>query len=236
MLALPPVEVRTANARVTVTASDVPVSTVLLAWAEAGHLEVVGVENLGARRVSIHLTNTPEADALTAILGSTAWYTTVAREAPSGTESVFSRIVILREALTAGGTGDGALPRAGEPESIYRYSAATQTAPDEVHLLPPPGAEALQPAFPTSGAEPETVYNYSPTRDLPDPIVQSAFVPETPALDPEVRFHYSPATLESPPDLERLMGGIPSLRIFSGFTGLLSLPGRVIYHVYEVRR
>jgi hypothetical protein len=262
----PPVEIAFAAGHVTVSAADAPVADVLAAWGLAGHADLVGAAYLGTRRISIRLMNAPEADALRAIVGSPAWYTTVARETPGGAESAFQRIVILPAAQTARAGDDASMPERrftyyddsdaaaglaalmslpserqpdeprpqGDPESIYQYAPATTSIPDDPRMVPPPASENRQPLFPTSGADPETIYEYSPTPEPLEPVPSSTVIP-APVADPEVRFQhlYAPAALENAPDLQVIAGGIPGLPVFTGFDGLLRLPGRVVRYVID---
>jgi len=69
-LPVQPVEIAFSAGRVTLSAADAPVADVLAAWARTGHTDLVGAEFLGARRISIRLTNTNEADALATIVGA----------------------------------------------------------------------------------------------------------------------------------------------------------------------
>jgi hypothetical protein len=255
----PPVEVSFAAGRVTVSAADAPVADVLAEWARKGGSEIVGAENLGGRRISIRLMNTPEADALRAIVGSPGWFRTDAREAPGSAESAFTRIVILPEARTA--RGDDALT----PERRYKYYEDPDAAAGAAALMSLPSDP--RPAGPRPPGDPETIYVYAPaTTSIPDdprmvpppasenrqPLFPTSVRdPETiyeysptpqppepvtsstaipaPLPDPETRFEYAPATLDA--IVLPSAGGIPNLPVFNGFEGLTRLPGRTIRYV-----
>jgi len=257
-LQMPPVEIAFAAGRVTVSAADAPLADVLAAWARAGHTDVTGAEYLGARRISIRLTNASEADALRAIIGSPDWYTTVARDSTPTTESIFQRIVIQPSALTVT-RGDAV----AAPELRYSYysdpntdalAAAQAAVPSSPPVSPRPAnvepesfyhydpvqpdapeavASAIAPArllppLPLS-ATPEEIYTYSPTPEVREPSVSSAAIPPPPAAEPEVRFTYD-ATPQEPPHLYPTRLVVPNLPAFQGWIGL-RLPGRVIRYV-----
>jgi hypothetical protein len=227
-LPAPPVEIAFSAGRVTVSAIDAPVAEVLTEWARKGGAAFAGAEYLGNRRISIRLTNAPEADALQAIVGSAAWFRTEAREI-GGAESAFARIVILPAAQTAGGSDGGSRPQA-DPESLYEYAPATTSIPDDPRMVPPPASENRQPLFPTSVRDPEAIYEYSPTPEPAEPVVSSTVIPP-PLPDPETRYEYAPAALESV--VLPTGDGIPGLPVFDGFEGLARLPGRVIRYVID---
>jgi hypothetical protein len=259
-LPLPPVEIAFAAGRVTVSAANAPVADVLAAWARTGNAEVAGLEYLGTRRVSIRLMNTPEADALRAIVGSAAWFTTVARETPGSAESAFQRIVILPEARTAS-SGEDSIP-----ERRYKYFEDPDAAAGLAALMSLP-SERPADAPPRPPGDPETIYVYAPaTTSIPD---DPRMVPPpasenrqplfpTSVRDPETIYEYSPtpqpaepaptSTVIPPPlpdpelrfeyapaTLDPVVlptaEGIPNLPVFSGFEGLTRLPGRVIRYV-----
>ena len=189
-----PVEIAFSAGRVTLSAANAPVADVLTAWARTGHAEVTGAEYLGARRISIRLTDANEAGALQAIIGSPAWYSTVMRESPEASDSIFRRIVILPAALAA------ATAAPPEPEKLYSYSqdpdAEMRAAAQLLTLPPPPPDVKRRPA----NVEPESFYQYdsvpSVATDLPGgsapPAAPATAKPLPQAAIPEVLYSYTP--------------------------------------------
>jgi hypothetical protein len=198
----PPVQVVVSAGRVSVSATDALVADVLTAWARAGDFEVRGADHLGARRISIRLTNSDESATLSAIVGSPGWYTTVARDTPlSASESTFRRIVILPAAAAAARASSADIPEsryvyASDPEADARAAAmfALPPAPD-VKRRPP---DVL----------PESFYKYDdPAPDPPDALKALLTPPEisreplhpTLGVIPEVLYTYSPTPQPADP-------------------------------------
>jgi hypothetical protein len=154
----PPVQIAFSAGRVSVAVADAPVADVLAAWARIGNCELTGAEYLGARRMSLHLTNVAEADALRAIVGAASWYSTVVRDTPEALQSTFQRIAVLPAAATA-----AAGSRAPAPETRYSYSSdpdadAAAMAQFAQLAAPQPPQSAKRPA----DVEPEAFYRYTP--------------------------------------------------------------------------
>jgi hypothetical protein len=191
-----PLEMAFSAGRVSVSAVDVPVADVLAAWARAGHTELTGAEYLGARRLTIRLTNTLEADALRAIVGSRRWYSTVARETPAPAESTFQRIMILPTATAA---ADSSSATAAAPENRYTYFSDPEAAAGAAAIsaiLPAPDVKR-RPA----NVDPESFYQYgAAAADPPDALKDLLTPPEisreplhrTLGVIPEVLYTYSP--------------------------------------------
>jgi len=96
-----------------------------------------------------------------------------------------------------------------------------------------PPSDAAVTAAPMVGPDPETLYVYSPTPELPEPLLQSSIPPQPSALDPEDRFQYSPPTLGPEPDLAQFIGGVPDLPVLDGFAGMSRLPGQRFRFISE---
>jgi hypothetical protein len=251
-----PVEIAVSAGRVTLSAADVPVADVLAAWTRAGHAQLTGAEYLGARRITIHITDADEGSALQAIVGSPGWYTTVARQAPAASDSIFQRIAILPAALVAANPST-----APEPEKLYAYTQvpepegrvqeAAPPAPLPEGPKRPPNVEpeafyhydaelpnangeatlTTAPGQPLpQAAVPEEVYSYTATPEPREPVVASNVIPPPPTVEPEVRFAYTPTP--EPPSLVPRELVVPSLPMFEGWTGL-RLPGRVIRYITQ---
>ncbi len=255
----PPVQLSLSGGRISLSAADAPVADVLTRWARAGHAQLLGVEYVGARRITIRLAGASEADALSAIVGAPNWYTTVARNTPAASESTFERITILPAAAAAAGTEQA------PPEARFAYgdnperdAAALAHIAEAAAVPQPPGPRrppdvepeafytygstleteataelaltpSRQPLHPIAANEPETVYTYASTTPVIDPIVSSNLRPEPPALEPEQRFVYASTT----PAPTTNADGIPDLPVMAGFAGLQRLPGRAYHYVIE---
>ena len=191
----PSVEIAFSAGRVSVSASDAPVVDVLTAWGKAGHAELAGAPYLGARRITLHLTDAAESDALLAIVGSAGWYSTVARDTPSASESIFQRIAILPAAVTAAVGSQSAAP-----ETLHTYSSDAEMDAAAVAAVEAAARIRPDPAMPRRPADvaPEAFYQYS-TPDLPEWIQREPPVNRQPlrltlGVDPEVLYTYSATT------------------------------------------
>jgi hypothetical protein len=203
-----PVQIAFSGGRVSVSAPDAPVADVLAAWARAGHTEVTGAEHLGARRISIRLTNTAEADALRAIIGSPGWSTTVARDTTSAPESTFLRIVILPAAAAAASASSGDIP-----ETRYAYLSDPEADARAAAMAALPSAPNVKRRPPD--VEPEAFYQYSAAAPDPPEALKALLTPPeisrqplhpTLGVIPEVLYTYSPTPEPADP-------GVTSTRI-----------------------
>ena len=196
-----PVQIAFSGGRVSLSVADAPVADVLAAWARDGHTQVTGAEHLGPRRISIRLTNTAEADALRAIVGSPAWFRTVARDMAATPESTFERIVILPEAAAAASASSRDIP-----ETRYSYSSdpeADARAAAMAALPPAPNVKRRPP-----DVEPEIFYQYSAAAPEPPETVKAILTPPeisreplhpTLGVIPEVLYTYSPTPQPADP-------------------------------------
>jgi hypothetical protein len=149
------VEIAFVQGRVTISASDAPVADVLRAWAEVGHTEVMGVEYLGSRRITLRVSGAFEETALAAIVGSSSWYKAARRDYVSASESTLRRIDILPAAAAAASSANAATP-----EQRYEY-VSTPLTDDMAAAV---AQRQASPAPPTPQQYPEAVYDYvSPT-------------------------------------------------------------------------
>ena len=89
------VEVTFSKGRVTVTAHDVPVQTILEEWATIGDTQFVDVDKLVAVPVWLQLIDVPEADALRVLLRNAAGFVAAPRAAGAADGSTFDRVVIM---------------------------------------------------------------------------------------------------------------------------------------------
>ncbi len=81
--------------RVTLDARDVSVRRILEEWARLGKVVVVNAELASDERVSLHLDNVPEREAIDAVLDSASGFVAVARGADTTGPSAFGRILVL---------------------------------------------------------------------------------------------------------------------------------------------
>jgi hypothetical protein len=139
----PALEIAFSAGRVSVSAIDLPVADVLVAWARTGHTDLTGTEYLGARRVERRPANVdPE---------SFYHYSTAAADPPDALKPLLTPPEISREPLHR--TLDVT------PEVLYTYSPTPQPAEPSVtsSILPP-----------TPALDPEVRYTYDPiASDMP---------------------------------------------------------------------
>jgi len=198
-----PVEIAFSAGHVSLLASDTPVAELLAAWAREGHVELAGVEYLGARRITLRLTNAAEADALRAIVGSVGWYFTVSRDTPAAAESAFQRIVIRPEAATAASAS-----KTVDPERRYSYYSDPDADAAAMALVAQAAAAPRPANVRPANVEPEAFYKYDPAvpADAPDPmgiLPPPGFTTRQPVrlslgVDPEVLYTYTGAPPEPP--------------------------------------
>jgi hypothetical protein len=190
----------------------------------------------------------------------------VVREAPAASMSTLERIVILPAAAAAAPAspepetryiysenpaaaaiasdllarrterGAGEPPMQGEPEAFYHYDPIPDR-PDELNVLPPPGAVTRSPMLPTSTAEPETVYSYTVPPAVAEGLAPLVFSPgAAPTGDPESRFTYDVPLSDN--DFGRWASQrtgpvwVPALPLSLGWTEP-RLPGRQIRYVVD---
>jgi hypothetical protein len=258
--ALPPVQLTLSGGRISLSASDARVADVVTRWAQEGHAQLAGVEYLGARRITIRLSSTSEADALKAIVGSPNWYTTVARDTPAASESTFERITILPAAAAAAGGLDQVPPEArfaygdnsDRDAAALAHIAQAVPAPQTPAARRPPDVEPE--AFYTYGATLETEATadlaLTPSRQPLHPIAPNdpetvyTYASTTAVTDPIVSSNLKPETPALEPEQRftyssttpaptTSVDGIPDLPVMTGFAGLQRLPGHAYHYVIE---
>ena len=90
--------------RVTLVATDAALTDVLAEWSRVGDTRFVGVEPIGGERVTLHLTDAPEAEAIRLVLRAAAGYVAAPRRAGNPGSSRYDRVTILATRTAPGGT------------------------------------------------------------------------------------------------------------------------------------
>ena len=101
---------RFADGRVSVSAADVPVRTLLEDWARLGQTRIVNLDRVATTPISVTLDNVPEADALEIIMRSAAGYMAAPRAVRVAGASTFDRILVMPPSST---DGDGSAAAGG---------------------------------------------------------------------------------------------------------------------------
>lgn len=83
------------SGRVTLIATDVPLTQILQEWARVGHTRIMNGERLAGPSVTVQLVNVPEREALDVILRSASGYVAAPREQVVADASLYDRIMIM---------------------------------------------------------------------------------------------------------------------------------------------
>jgi hypothetical protein len=185
-----------ADGHVTVVATDARAADVLAEWSRVGRTEIIGLDRLSGRRLTLTLKSVDEGAAIEEILGSGYGFAATIKTVPDGTASRFTRLVV--GGSTAPPPADSTR-RAQEPESIYDYGTPRKAGPPSADSDLAAGL-AMTKDLPagTPPSQPERIFEYyTPIRVIealsrPQPVV---IIPEpgTPPpafVDPELRFQY----------------------------------------------
>lgn len=100
------------DGRVTLSAQNAPIRTILVEWARLGGTRIVNGDRLGGPPVTLELTDLPERAALDILLRSAAGYVVTARQEPGG-PSMLGGVIIL------------ATTSAPQPQAPVTFGAAT---------------------------------------------------------------------------------------------------------------
>jgi hypothetical protein len=191
-----PILVSFADGHVTVVATDASAADILAEWGQVGKTEMIGLDKLSGRHLTLTLKGVDESAALEAILGSGSGFAASIKTVPDGTVSRFMRLVVGASTAPA---RDDRTRQPPDPESIYDYSQPSKAGPPAADGDLAAGLAATRdlPAG-TPVSEPERTYEYfTPVRvtealSRPQPVV----IPRDPAapapvfVDPETRFQY----------------------------------------------
>lgn len=156
------VEISLGDGRVTLVATDAPLTDVLAAWSRVGRTRFVGVDRLDNRPVTLYLVDAVEADALRLLLRSVPGYVAAPRPATVPGASAYDRVLLL----TARRPPGLAAPSAGVPGAL---ADSTGVAPGPAPL-PPADLQRLLDAV--SGRQPATGL---PETDSGPPAVGAGF-------------------------------------------------------------
>jgi hypothetical protein len=187
------VQIAFANGRVTLSVADAPVAAILAEWARVGQSEIIGIDTLESRRITISLSEVTESQALAAILGDGVGFVSSLKRSSVTNQS---RLASIRVGHARAAAGSDRPPRPEPPEATFSYYV-----PENAVLAEP--APAVNWRDQSSDAPlPETVYEYfmpeaadprtalSETPALPDAPLQDAGALNTPGAVPERLFQY----------------------------------------------
>ncbi len=90
-----PVSLTIHDGKVSLTAHEVPLRTILTEWGRIGGTNVVGSDRLTGGLVSLELTDVPERQALDVLLRNVSGYLLASRPASLSGVSVYNRIIIM---------------------------------------------------------------------------------------------------------------------------------------------
>ena len=97
-LAADDLELSFAEGRVTVVATNVPVTAILMEWARVGGTRFVDAEALAGRPVTLELRDVPEGEALRVLLRAATGYVAAPRSLNDSGVSSFDRVLIMAAA------------------------------------------------------------------------------------------------------------------------------------------
>ncbi|MBM3781961.1 MAG: hypothetical protein FJW29_09895 [Acidobacteria bacterium] len=120
-----------AEGRVSVSAANVPLRTLLEDWARLGQTRIVNLDRVVTTPVSITLENVPEAEALEVIMRSAAGYMAAPRAVRLAGASTFDRILVMPVGSASGDAAadDGARRGAGADASARQRRGRGTGAP-----------------------------------------------------------------------------------------------------------
>jgi hypothetical protein len=145
------------NGLVTLTADDVPLSTIMAEWARVGRTRIVNGDKVSTP-VSVRIVDMPERRALDVLLRTVSGYIVAERPTPIAGASVFDRIMILptsRAPLNTGPVNSPPpfVPRPVAPpipdmddEPVIQPGVNTQPQPNMPPGIPQPMIPGQQPA------------------------------------------------------------------------------------------
>jgi len=134
---------RFADGRVSVSATDVPVRTLLEDWARLGQTHIVNLDKMATTPVSVTLDNVPEAEALEIIMRSAAGYVAAPRAVRMAGASTFDRILVMPPGNASGdapATGSARRGAAADPSARQRMGRGIG-APSNEPVPMPDGAD-----------------------------------------------------------------------------------------------
>jgi hypothetical protein len=129
--------------RVTVIATNVPVSQVLQEWARVGHTKIVNAERIMGPPVTVQLVNVPEKEALDIILRSASGYVAAPRPELVADASMYDRIMIMPTSIAP---PEQAAPATAAPQPFRAaMPSPVDDDDDEPVNIPPPMIQAPPP-------------------------------------------------------------------------------------------
>ena len=133
------------DGRVTLTAQNAPIRTILVEWARLGGTRIVNGDRLGGAPVTLELTDVPERAALDVLLRSAAGYVVTARQEPGGPSTLGGVIILATTSVprnqppvTFGATTVQQQPQRSLPEDAAEERTGVITAPVLVGAPAPP--------------------------------------------------------------------------------------------------
>jgi hypothetical protein len=169
-------EVRIGQGRVSIVAEDATVGEILEAWAQIGETRIVNGDRVPGGRVTLHLDNLSEQEALDILLQKAAGFIAVPRSAPVETQSRYDRILILPTSSAP----PAPRPAARAPVFLPPQSEAPVAVPPEgAPVIGPDG----RPLADDRGAAPDPARPLPPYQTGTSPPVDYVPVPVAPAGD-----------------------------------------------------
>lgn len=130
---------RFADGRVSVSATDVPMRTLLEDWARLGQTRIVNLDRVATTPISVTLDNVPEADALEVIMRSAAGYVAAPRAVRLAGASTFDRILVMPPGSASGDAPAAAGARRGgqaDPAGRQRMGRGFGTPANDQEPVP----------------------------------------------------------------------------------------------------
>ncbi len=117
--------------RVTLVARDATVSQILAEWARVGQTTIINGERIPGGPVTLELTNVPERQALEVLLRAISGYVAAARAEPTGSISMFDRIMVMPTAVGPAPPVTAPPPTFSQPTFVQPPPAAPDDDDDD---------------------------------------------------------------------------------------------------------
>ena len=144
-LAADDLELSFAEGRVTVVATNVPVTAILMEWARVGGTRFVDAEALAGPPVTLELRDVPEGEALRVLLRAATGYVAAPRSLNDSGVSSFDRVLIMAAARRPKGSARTYEPTLTPPSArqLTGQPSLGQTGPADATDFGQPGSNTL---------------------------------------------------------------------------------------------
>jgi hypothetical protein len=154
------------SGRVTIIATNVPVSQVLQEWARIGHTRIVNGERIMGPAITVQLVNVPEKEALDIILQSASGYVAAPRAQLVADASMYDRIMVMPTSVAP---PPSAAPAVSAPPPFRPAMPSPVDDDDEEPVNIPPTIQPPPQTAPFGAAPTEAAPPTAPGQGTPGP-------------------------------------------------------------------